>query len=307
MRVWLLALALDLLLGEPPNRFHPVAWIGRLLDAGRALTRPSSPRGLMIWGGLVLVAVLVVVAGVAAVASWVAGRLGWPGLLLEAALLKCAFSVRGLVGAAREVMRALEVGSLEDARRRVGRHLVSRPTAELSAGHVASATVESVAENLTDSVIAPLLFFLVGGLAAAWAYRVVNTADAMWGYREGDLEYFGKPAARLDDLLNWIPARLAAIGIVAGAFVGWPPTHRAVAGAWRLMWNAHGRTASPNAGWTMAAMAGALGVCLEKPGAYRLGAGPLPTVGHIHRAVAVALVAGGLFIAAALAVVAAGR
>jgi adenosylcobinamide-phosphate synthase len=129
-------------------------------------------------------------------------------------------------------------------------------------------------------------------------YRVVNTADAMWGYREGDLEYLGKPAARLDDLLNWVPARLAAIGIVLGALIR---GRRMAVHAWQTMWSEHGRTASPNAGWTMAAMAGALGVALEKPGAYRLGVGLLPTIGHIHRAVVVVLLASGLFVTAALA------
>lgn len=298
MSVWLLALALDLLIGDPPNRVHPVAWIGRLLVWGRGLSRASSPLGLMASGGAALLGVLLLVAGAAAAASWAAGRLGWPGLLLEALLLKCTFSLRGLIGAALGVARALEVGNLEEARRRVATHLVSRPTEELSAPHVASATVESVAENLTDGVVAPLFFFLLFGLPGAWVYRVVNTADAMWGYREGDLEYLGKPAARLDDLLNWVPARLAAIGIVLGALIR---GRRVAVHAWQTMWSEHGRTASPNAGWTMAAMAGALGVALEKPGAYRLGVGLLPTIGHIHRAVVVVLLASGLFVTAALA------
>ena len=307
MSVVLLALAFDLFVGEPPNRLHPVAWLGRLLAWGRARSRASSPAGLMVAGGGVLAGVLLLVVGLAAGASWRAGRLGWPGLVLEAALLKCAFSLRGLAGAARGVTAALERGSLEEARRRVGRDLVSRPAEELSAPHVASATVESVAENLTDSVVAPLLFFLIGGLPGAWAYRVVNTADAMWGYREGELKYLGKAAARLDDALNWIPARLAAIGIVLSAFMSGPAAGRAVIGAWRTMWRDGGRTASPNAGWTMAAMAGALGVTLEKPGAYRLGSGPLPTARHIHRAVQVMLVASGLSVAVGLAVAALGR
>jgi len=307
MTVWLLALAFDLLVGEPPNRLHPVAWIGRLLVWGRARSWASSPAGLMAAGGGVLVGVLLLVVGLAAGASWMAGRLGWPGLVLEAALLKCAFSLRGLARAARGVTAALEKGSLEEARRRVGRDLVSRPAEELSAPQVASATVESIAENLTDSVVAPLLFFLIGGLPGAWAYRVVNTADGMWGYREGELEYLGKAAARLDDALNWIPARLAAIGIVLSAFMSGAAAGRAVIGAWRTMWRDGGRTASPNAGWTMAAMAGALGVTLEKPGAYRLGSGPLPTARHIHRAIAVMLFASGLSVAVGLAVAALGR
>jgi adenosylcobinamide-phosphate synthase len=300
MRILLLALLLDLLLGDPSNRFHPVAWTGRLLAWGRELARTSRPSWLMLSGGGVLVGALALVGSVAAAASWGAGSIGWPGLLLEALLLKCALSLRGLVGAAAQVATALESGSLEEARRRVGWHLVSRPTETLSAPHVASATVESLAENLTDSVVAPLFFFLLGGLPAAWAYRVVNTADAMWGYREGELEYFGKAAARLDDVLNWIPARVAALGIVLGALI----VRQAPGNAWKTMWSEHDRTVSPNAGWTMAAMAGALGVTLEKPGGYRLGAGPLATVRHIYQAVWVIVGASAWAVAASLALAA---
>ena len=300
MSALLLALALDLLVGDPPNRFHPVAWTGRLLAWGRGSARTSRPSWLVLSGGGALAGALTLVVVVAAAASWGAGRLGWPGLLLEAALLKCAISLRGLVSAARDVAVALELGRLEEARRRVGRQLVSRPAGTLSASQVASATVESLAENLTDSMVAPLFFFLLGGLPAAWAYRVVNTADAMWGYRQGDFEYFGKPAARLDDVLNWIPARLAALAIVLGAGA----VREAGGRAWKTMWSEHALTMSPNAGWTMAAMAGALGVTLEKPGAYRLGSGDLPTVGAIGRALRVMVGASGFAAAASLAVAA---
>ncbi len=304
MSVWLLALALDFLLGELPNRVHPVAWIGRLLDWGRGRSRATSPFGLMAAGAALLLGALAFVVSGAALASWVAGGLGWAGLLLEAALLKLTFSVRGLARAAIGVETSLERGSLPEARRRVGTHLASRPTAGLSVPQVASATVESVAENLTDSVVAPLCFYLIGGLPAAWGYRVVNTADAMWGYREGGLEYLGKPAARLDDLLNWIPARLAALAIVLGALI---TPGRSGAAAWLTMWRQRGRTTSPNSGWTMAAMAGALGVQLEKPGAYRLGAGTLPGAGDIRQAVGLMLVASGLVVTLALAVAGVGR
>ena len=211
--------------------------------------------------------------------SELAARLGYAGLVLEAVALTCLLSVRGLADAAREVARSLGHGDLAAARRAAGYHLVSRPTAELDEGHVASAAVESVAENLTDSVVAPALFFLAGGLAAAAMYRVVNTADAMFGYRLGPLEYFGKVAARLDDLLNLIPARLAGLSLVVGA----GPAGERASGALACLRRDRGRTASPNAGWTMAAMAGALGVTLEKPGVYRLGAGALPIPEDIAR------------------------
>jgi adenosylcobinamide-phosphate synthase len=141
--------------------------------------------------------------------------------------------------------------------------------------------VESVAENLTDSVLAPACFYLAFGLPGAAVYRVINTADAMIGYRDGVLEHFGKVAARLDDLLNLVPARLAALVLVTAALT---PGFDARA-AWSVLRRDRRRTASPNAGWTMSAMAGALGVTLEKRETYRLGDGPLPARGHIPRAV----------------------
>ncbi|MBI4591775.1 MAG: cobalamin biosynthesis protein CobD [Candidatus Rokubacteria bacterium] len=300
MSVLLLALLLDVLVGDPPNRWHPVAWTGRLIAWGRRVAPRASPFRLTAYGGGFLCGTLAAVVATVAAASWAVRLCGWPGLLLDAALLKCTFSLRGLLTAARGVRELLAAENLPGARERVGRDLVSRPTAVLDSEQVASATVESVAENLTDSVVAPILFFLLLGVPGAWAYRLVNTVDSMWGYREGELEYLGKPAARLDDLLNWIPSRLAGFGIVLGALLA----GESAANAWRTMWREHGRTASPNAGWTMAAMAGALGVALEKPGAYRLGSGASPTVETIDRAIRVMVSAGALAVAAFLVIAA---
>jgi len=281
--VLLLALAIDLALGDPPNRYHPVAWLGRLLAAGERRLCHGSP-ALLLTGGAALTLAVAGLAGViGAIVSALANHLGQAGLLVEALALACLLSLRGLAGAAREVAIELSRGDLVAARRAVGYHLVSRPTTELDEEHVASAAVESVAENLTDSLIAPALFFLAGGLPGAAVYRVVNTADAMFGYRLGPLEYFGKVAARLDDLLNLIPARLAGLSLIVGAgLVG-----ESGRGALASLRRDRRRAASPNAGWTMAAMAGALGVTLEKPGAYRLGAGALPVATDIERSVRV--------------------
>ncbi|MBI3761391.1 MAG: cobalamin biosynthesis protein CobD, partial [Chloroflexi bacterium] len=205
----------------------------------------------------------------------------WLAVVVNALLLKTTFSLRRLLGAGREAERALEAGDLPEARRTVSWHLVSRDTRALEAGHVASAAVESLAENLTDSFVAPLLAFLIGGLPLAWAYRFVNTADAMIGYHTEQYEYLGKFAARLDDVLNWIPARLAGLLIALGA----PFTQGSARRAWQTMLGQHDRTASPNAGWPMSAMAGAVGVRLEKIGCYRLeGGADLPTPATLARA-----------------------
>ncbi len=290
----LLAVGLDLLAGEPPGRWHPVAWVGRALDG---IERRATVRTV----GMGAAGVLAVAAGAAAAATLVAAlarRLGRAGAVLEALALKPTFAVRRLATAAGEVGAALDRGGLDDARRLCGRHLVSRPTAMLDEPGVTSAAVESVAENLTDSVAGPLLAYALGGLAGAWAYRAVNTADSMWGYRDARYERFGKAAARLDDAANLVPARVAAVALAAGAAMAGEDG----VGAARLAWRDHARTASPNAGWPMAAMAGALGVGLAKPGAYRLGDGPLPRDrAAIVRAVRVFGAASALVVGAALA------
>jgi len=298
LAVLLLAVALDLAFGDPPNRFHPVAWLGRALAVGRRLLCRGSPPALLFGGALLTVGVAALAALAGALVETMAQRLGPFGLVLEALALACLVSLRGLAAAARRVAAALERGELDAARALVGRDLVSRPTAALDAGQVASATVESVAENLTDSFLAPACFFLAGGLPGVAAYRALNTADAMFGYREGALEHFGKVAARLDDLANLLPARLAGSAIVAGAALAGERACLALT----VLRRDRRLTASPNAGWTMAAMAGALGVALDKPGAYRLGDGSLPSAGDIIRSLRVfawASAVGALTLAAA--------
>jgi adenosylcobinamide-phosphate synthase len=292
-----LAVALDLLLGDPPNRYHPVAWIGKLIALGRRLSA-RVPRELLVLYGVLLITVVTTSAVTAALAvQAVVGRLPWPlDLVGQAWLLKCSFSIRGLVTAVWRVRDGLEARDLSAARAAVGRDLVSRPVDDLNEAETASAAVESLAENLTDSWVAPLCFYLVAGVAGAWAYRAVNTADAMIGYREGALEQLGGASARLDDLLNLVPSRLAALALVTGARIG----GESGPSAWTVWRRDGGATSSPNAGQTMAAMAGALGVTLEKRGHYRLGDGPPPGVAVLDRAVGVFSVAAAVALTATL-------
>lgn len=276
--VVVLAVALDLVTGDPPNRLHPVAWMGRVLSAGRRGLCHGPAWWLLLSGGTLVVLVGAIAAASGVLVTALAFFLGPARVLIEAVVLKTTISPRGLLRAASEVGEALQRDALVEARAALGFHLVSRPTGVLSAGQVASGVVESVAENLTDALVAPVLCFVLFGLPGAFAYRALNTADTMIGYRDGPLEHFGKVAARLDDIVNFVPARLAALAVVVAA-------GRHARAAWTIMVHHHGRTASPNAGWTMAAMAGALGVTLEKPGAYRLGCGEAPSAEHIKRAV----------------------
>ena len=272
---WLAALALDLMWGEPPLWAHPVVLVGRVIAALERVA-PSSPRAALMHGALL---VALPAAG-AALAGATAAR-PRPSLLracFAVWLLKTTFALRDLDRAALRVERALRDHDVDQARNEL-RSLVSRQTADLDEQLVASAAIESVAENLCDSYVAPLFWYRLGGLPAALAYRVVNTADAMVGYR-GRYEFLGKVAARLDDLLNYVPARLSAIALASAAPLVRARSTAALTGGARE----HARTASPNAGWPMATAAAALAVRLEKSGHYRFGSGDLPTVEDVGRA-----------------------
>lgn len=240
-----LALVLDLCFGEPPGRVHPVVGIGRfivILDDHA----PKGPRKELTYGAAVT-AVTTLVPALAARAVIEAVR-PWPlRLVAEAWLLKTCFAYRALEEAGRSVAAPLDGGDLSAARERL-RALVSRDRASLDEPQVAAATIESLAENLGDGFVAPLLAYALGGLPAAVFYRAANTADSMLGYR-GRYEYFGKASARLDDALNLVPARLAALSLVAvsGTKAGW--AGRTVVRDRRL-------TQSPNAGWTISAAQG---------------------------------------------------
>ncbi len=264
--VLLIALMLDLLLPEPPNAVHPVVLMGKLISVSERFATGMSNTFAFLLGVLMAVAVPLLFAAVVWLAAIVLYALGdIPFLIGAAVLLKTTFAVRGLAAAARETQRSIEGADIYMARHNL-RGLVSRDATELSEPLVAAAAIESVAENTTDSFIAPWLAFALLGLPGAFAYRAVNTLDSMIGYR-GKYEYRGKASACLDDLLNLIPARISAgLLLLAGTVSG----HR-VGHGWRTALREHRLTASPNAGWTIAAAAGLLGVALEKPGHYRIG------------------------------------
>jgi len=274
MAVILAALALDVALGDPPNRYHPTAWMGSLISAGKR-RRPQRvqagprPAAELAYGGVFTAAGAALSAGLGRLVLLLTAR--GPAalrLIVEAALLKSTISLRGLERAAGQVQAALQAGDLAEARRLVAYHLVSRDTSTLDEAGTAAATIESVAENVSDGIIAPLVWYSLGGLEAALAYRFVNTADAMLGYHSDELEWLGKIPARLDALLNWLPARLSGLLLALAA----PAVGGASREALDAMRNEAGSTESPNAGYPMSAAAGGLGVALEKRGHYRLNA-----------------------------------
>lgn len=294
----LLALAIDRLFGEPPVRLHPVVAMGRYLGlAGRCVAPPAAgparsraaafAGGALAWclgAGLVL-------AVACALVFWLRPAAAWLQVLVLGVALKPLLAWRML----RDEVAAVEAAlgrSLAEGRERLG-WLVSREVRALDESQVRESAIESLAENLNDSVVAPLFWFAVAGLPGAALYRFANTADAMWGYRgerQGrDWTWAGQWAARADDALSWLPARLTAL--LLGA-----PRHGPA------LWRQARLTPSPNSGWPMAAMALALGVCLRKPGVYALNAagrapGPADTAQALRRAGrAVGWVAGGALV-----------
>jgi len=268
-----IALAVDLALGEPPRIIHPVVWMGKFTSFLEARGVGQRPLAQFIYG---VVVTLVTIGLFTMPAYFILIYLKDINLaayvVLGAILLKSTFSLRELRRVALKIKRLLLKEELDEARFEL-RSLVSRDTQGLSKPLLVSATVESVAENICDSFVAPLFYFLLFGVPGAIAYRVVNTLDAMIGYH-GKYEYLGKFVTRLDDVLNFIPARLSALLLVLAAFL----SRRDARSSWQTVLSSHSRTESPNAGWTMAAVAGALNVRLEKKEHYRLGKGGAPLV-----------------------------
>jgi adenosylcobinamide-phosphate synthase len=278
----LAALALDLLLGEP-RRFHPLIGFGRMAAWLEARLNPQG-RGSVMAGALALALLVIPPLAALALALFLAIHLAapWLAFALETLTLWFTLGARSLFEHGRRLERALAAGDLPSARRFAGM-MVSRETGEMKGEELARAGIESLLENGNDAIFAPLFWFALLGAPAALAFRLVNTLDAMWGYRTARFLRFGRAAARLDDALNFIPARLTALSYaLAGRF-----------GPARRCWLEQGKSwESPNAGPVMAAGAGALMLRLGGPAPYHgemrqrpvLGAGAPPGPADMARA-----------------------
>ena len=260
-----LALGIDRMLGEPPAVLHPVVWMGRVIAACERRVLWRGRVAELCAGASIALAVPVLFGTGAWVTQWLLRRQPFLQVIVCAALLKTTLALRALGQAACVVRDAVAQGRIDDARRGL-RALCSRDASSLGAPELVGATIESVAENASDSFVAPLFWFALFGLPGAMCYRAVNTLDAMIGYH-GRYEWLGKVAARLDDAMNLVPARLTAwLLIGAGALAGLDTRHASI-----VLARDGRRTESPNAGQPMAAMAGLLGVELTKRGQYKLG------------------------------------
>ena len=258
---------LDALLGDPAWLPHPVVYMGKAISRLEKFLRPrlpKTPQGELLGGAIVAFCLPVGTFLLTGLVCWGAARLH-PLLGLAVQMFWCgqALAARGLVQESTNVYKELKKPDLPGARKAVSR-IVGRDTAELTAEGVTKAAVETVAENASDGVIAPLLYMLIGGAPLALTYKAINTMDSMLGYKNEKYLYFGRVPAKLDDVANYIPSRLAGLLWVAAAAL----TGNSARGAWKIWRRDRRRHASPNSAQTESACAGALGVQLAGPAYY---------------------------------------
>lgn len=265
-----LAFFLDLGLGDPRNFPHPVVGMGKaalfLEKPLRAFARRfPGKKGELVAGAFLVLAVVGGSLAGTKILVFLSFRLNrWVGIGVSALLIYVCIAVRSLNAHGEAVARPLAAGYLQAAREAVSL-IVGRDTTTLSEREVARAAIESIAENTSDGVVAPLFYAALGGAPLAFAYRAVNTLDAMYGYREAPNLYFGRAAARSDDFLGFLPARLSALLLIlAGFFMG-----KNARVAWQVFRADRKKHLSPNSGHPEAALAGLLGVRLGGPTAYR--------------------------------------
>lgn len=252
---------LDLLAGDPHWLYHPVRLVGKLIEIlEKALRRcfPKTEKGEMAAGLLLALLVPALTGGAAWGVLYLAGRVNpWLAFALEILMCYQLFAVRALKDESMKVYRALKKPDLSEARQAVSM-IVGRDTDRLDEAGVTKAAVETVAENTSDGIIAPMLYMAVGGPVLGWIYKAVNTMDSMVGYKNETYLYFGRCAAKLDDLVNFIPARISAVMMMLACI----PCRFDRRGAARIFRRDRFNHASPNSAQTEAVMAGALGVQL---------------------------------------------
>ncbi|MBO4365089.1 MAG: cobalamin biosynthesis protein CobD [Eggerthellaceae bacterium] len=282
--------ALDLLLGDPYTWPHPIRWIGKLIAVLEKPLRkvfPKTASGERIAGGVLVVLVVGISFACAVGLLWACALLSWwLALVVESVLCYQMLATKALRDESMKVAHALEQGTLDDARKAVSM-IVGRDTQSLDHAGVAKAAIETVAENVADGVIAPLLYMAIGGAPLGVLYKAANTMDSMVGYKNDTYRHFGTIAAKLDDVLNFVPARIAGLLMCLAALL----VHQDARGAWRIFKRDRLAHSSPNSAHTEAACAGALGVQLAGSNYYFGKLVEKPTIGDATRAVETADIA----------------
>src|SRR5919198_1363452 len=255
----------DWLFGDPPNKYHPVAWLGTLVAVcvPRLKGGDEKAKGVA-FAVLLLITVTLAVHSLMFASMYLAGAVALA--IVSAIVLKITIAVRSMERHANAIMSCIEAGDLAGARRDLSM-IVRRRTDDIDEQHILSATIECVSESTVDGITGPIFYYSLFGPAGAFAYRVINTLDSMVGYKNDYFKDIGWMSARLDTAANYVPARITAFLMIVSA--------RMLGADWKnslsMLQRDHAKTFSPNAGYPMATMAGALRVRLEKIGHYALG------------------------------------
>ncbi len=266
--IFTLALLIDLVLGEYPDRIHPTIGIGKLIIYLKKKAKSHNPHIEKTNGVLMALFIMLVVAlPIFALLLWLRMSFGSiPYIIAGAILFKATFAIRGMGQYTKPIAAAIKTNDVDSARKWLP-FIVRRDPNSLNERQIISASVESIAESTTDGITAPFFFYAIFGVPGAFAYRVVNTLDSMVGYKNNEYRNIGWFSAKLDTITNYVPSRLTAyLMVTAAMFLGekWRES-------WRILQRDKHKTASPNAGFTISAMAGALNIQLEKQGYYTLG------------------------------------
>lgn len=294
-----IAITIDIAFGEMPNTLHPVVWIGSLIQRTTIVcerTTRKSQTSQKYLCGLALALICISCAAVTGIMlNVLTSQYPIAGIVVTAYFLKSTFSIRSLVSSSLLICRELSANEIKSARTDLIA-LVSRDTRGFGELQIASAAIESTAENFVDSILSPILYFALFGIPGALVYKAINTLDSMVGYKNERFREIGFVSAKLDDVVNWIPARLSVIFILLSSLWFSPQS------ALRVCLRDHALPASPNSGYPMAIVAGALRCRLEKPGSYVLGGEyPDPSGGQIRQVNRIIVGATFLLVAAVVA------
>jgi len=291
------ALLLDFLIGDPKTKYHPTAWIGKLIAVLVPFTRNNSPKKELFGGILIVFAVVAIVSTLLVALDFGISLLTIDivslvvSIAVGSILLKTTIAIRGMQKHALAVVDALEKDDLDSARNHLSM-IVKRNTKHLDKNHISSAVLESVSENTVDGITGPLFYYAIFGLPGAFVYRAINTIDSMVGYKTSLFRNIGWFGANCDTILNYIPSRLTGLVMILSALIlgyNWKES-------FYIMRRDGKKLESPNAGFPIAALAGALGTKLEKINYYTVGDGNIEfTKSHIISAIRLMKVSSILF------------
>ena len=291
--IFTLAFLIDLVLGEYPDRIHPTIGIGKMITFLKCKSKSPNPKVEKANGVLMALTIILVVSlPVFVLLFWLRllpyGEILY--IIVGAILFKATFAITGMGQYTKPIAKALKQKDLAEARKWLP-YIVRRDPNSLNERQIISAAVESIAESTTDGITAPFFFYALFGVPGAFAYRVINTLDSRVGYKNAEFKNIGWFSAKMDTITNYIPARVTAYLMVAAAFV----LHEDWRESYRILQRDKHKTASPNAGYTISAMAGALNIQLEKQGYYTLGDDHGIAAEHIPKALRVMTVTAILF------------